>query len=296
MQRKPTRNILIGYSSDLSRACPDLEALAPIKVQWFDDLVEVQDELSKIEPISVIVFANTDNIGAMQACSAIRKVCAAPIHLISRTLSPAEAQLAKAVGAATVLHPAMASGAIILHTWTQMSLSLGPPPIASALDASTATITNNGAASGRNPGSTSDEGSTARACSTNGIEIDMDRRVLRIEGRLIKLTKIEFDLLTELVKRPGLVVKRRAIIDAVWGAGWFGAANVLDTHLAHLRSKMGEAGYGHAIVNVRGVGFYFEPSIAFELRNRAYDAVQGLTAGLQQFAAGQQGSRAEAAL
>ena len=93
-----------------------------------------------------------------------------------------------------------------------------------------------------------------------GFELDLSKRILRINGKIVPLTRTEFDLLLTLVESAGTVVSRANLVGNVWGKNWFGVENVLDTHLTHLRRKIGVFGSYRSIVNVRGVGFYFEPN------------------------------------
>ena len=92
------------------------------------------------------------------------------------------------------------------------------------------------------------------------VSIDRDRRLVRVEDRPVELTRTEFDLLDTLSERPGVVMARDALMRAVWGPNWFGAENVLDTHMSHLRRKIDKPGQPSLIMTVRGIGFRFVDS------------------------------------
>ncbi|MEO9223708.1 MAG: winged helix-turn-helix domain-containing protein, partial [Acidimicrobiales bacterium] len=62
----------------------------------------------------------------------------------------------------------------------------------------------------------------------------------------------EFDLLAHLAEHPGLVLSRRQLLDAVWGADWIGDERTVDVHVRQLRKKLGEALPLHT---VWGVGY-----------------------------------------
>lgn len=94
-----------------------------------------------------------------------------------------------------------------------------------------------------------------------GLVVDSARRRVSCDGKAVSLTRTEFDLLEALADQLDRVVRRDALIEQVWGAGWFGAANVLDTHLSHLRQKLQRAGFTGAIETVRGVGFLLEGDV-----------------------------------
>lgn len=81
-------------------------------------------------------------------------------------------------------------------------------------------------------------------------------REVRIGEDDVTLTRTEFDLLAALVSRPRVVLSRRQLIDQVWGPGWVGDEHLVDTHIGHLRHKLGDAASGLSfIATVRGVGY-----------------------------------------
>lgn len=88
------------------------------------------------------------------------------------------------------------------------------------------------------------------------IELDLEARELRVGGRLINATRIEFDLIATLMRRPRMVFTRRQLVDQVWGTDWYGDEHVVDVHLSNLRRKIGDTSADAGIlVTVRGVGY-----------------------------------------
>ena len=85
--------------------------------------------------------------------------------------------------------------------------------------------------------------------------IDVDSRGAELGGELLQLTRKEFDLLRLLVSRAPNVVARDQILDQVWGAAWEASSRTLDTHIASLRNKVGDAVH---IRTVRGVGYVLD--------------------------------------
>jgi DNA-binding response OmpR family regulator len=98
-----------------------------------------------------------------------------------------------------------------------------------------------------------------RAIQVGSLSIDAGRRRVFVGAKETVLTKIEFELLAALATRPGEVRRRQDIISEVWGDAWYGAPNVLDTHIAHLRNKLAGADCRSCIVTVRGVGYCLDP-------------------------------------
>jgi DNA-binding response OmpR family regulator len=74
--------------------------------------------------------------------------------------------------------------------------------------------------------------------------------------REVELTRVEFDLLTELIAGAGQVLTRSDIIDRVWGDGYAITDRTVDSHVKALRRKVAEAGGSPALIEtVRGVGY-----------------------------------------
>ena len=88
------------------------------------------------------------------------------------------------------------------------------------------------------------------------LEVDLEARVVSVDGESVDLTRTEFDLLAAMVMRPRAALPRRQLIDEVWGADWYGDEHVVDVHIGHLRRKLGDdAAEPRFIRTVRGVGY-----------------------------------------
>jgi len=89
-----------------------------------------------------------------------------------------------------------------------------------------------------------------------GAVIDLGRREVRAQGRVVDMTGKEFELLRYLADNRGRALSRQQILDGVWGYGWYGDARTVDVHVAQVRKKLGDA---VAITTVRGVGYRLDP-------------------------------------
>jgi two-component system, OmpR family, phosphate regulon response regulator PhoB len=94
------------------------------------------------------------------------------------------------------------------------------------------------------------------------LEIDRQRFEVKMKGRLVELTRKEFDLLAALVRTPGRVFGREELLDLVWGQDGFVEPRTVDVHVARLRAKFTAARAPEpGIETVRGVGYRFrEPA------------------------------------
>src|SRR5262245_2775345 len=88
--------------------------------------------------------------------------------------------------------------------------------------------------------------------TTNQLHIDHTARRATINGEPMVLTAKEFDLLSLLAANPDVVLRRDAIIRAIWGTDYYGSTKTLDTHVSALRRKLGDHNW---IESVRRVGF-----------------------------------------
>ncbi|MBI9075205.1 MAG: response regulator transcription factor [Desulfatibacillum sp.] len=96
-----------------------------------------------------------------------------------------------------------------------------------------------------------DDGFQAR--EIHGITIHPGRREVAVNGKEVKLTMSEFDILHYLAQRPGWVFTRSQIVSAVRGEGFAVTDRSVDVQIVGLRKKLGTA--GKFIETVRGVGY-----------------------------------------
>jgi DNA-binding response OmpR family regulator len=89
------------------------------------------------------------------------------------------------------------------------------------------------------------------------LTLDLRSRECTVDGTLVELTRIEFDLLASLSDDPRAVLTRRQLLDRVWGEHWVGDDHVVDVHIANLRKKVDRPGTRSVIRTVRGVGYGF---------------------------------------
>jgi DNA-binding response OmpR family regulator len=100
----------------------------------------------------------------------------------------------------------------------------------------------------RSSGSTGVE----RVYTVGDVTVDPLRRRVTAAGREVLLTATEFDLLSCLVRRPGRVFPREALLAEVWGYEAAAGTRTVDVHVAQLRAKLGDAS---PVRTVRGVGY-----------------------------------------
>ena len=88
------------------------------------------------------------------------------------------------------------------------------------------------------------------------IAINAETYQATIDGEVMDLTFMEFELLKFLVTHPAKVFSRETLLNRVWGYEYYGGARTVDVHIRRLRAKLGEE-HAHLIQTVRSVGYRF---------------------------------------
>jgi DNA-binding response OmpR family regulator len=98
----------------------------------------------------------------------------------------------------------------------------------------------------------------AETLADGALELDVARRVARLDGAELPLTVREFDLLAFLMRNPGRAFRRAELLEAVWG--WtFGDQSTVTVHVRRLREKIErDPANPRRIVTVWGVGYRYE--------------------------------------
>jgi two-component system KDP operon response regulator KdpE len=91
----------------------------------------------------------------------------------------------------------------------------------------------------------------------DGLELDLAARVVRLDGREIHLTPIEYGLLTALMTKRGRLLTHRTLLVEVWGPAYAEDTATLRTHIANLRRKIEPGGSRRFIRTDPGVGYRF---------------------------------------
>jgi two-component system response regulator RegX3 len=90
--------------------------------------------------------------------------------------------------------------------------------------------------------------------------MDIERHVVTVDGKSLRLPLKEFELLELLLRNAGRVLTRMQLIDRVWGSDYVGDTKTLDVHVKRLRAKLEpDPTNPRHIVTLRGLGYKFEP-------------------------------------
>jgi len=90
-----------------------------------------------------------------------------------------------------------------------------------------------------------------------GLVINKDAYVAYMDGKVLELTLKEFEILVYLSDNHSRVLTRDQILNAVWGYDFEGDNRTVDSHVARLRTKLGDFG-NTKLKTVYGMGYKFE--------------------------------------
>ncbi|WP_167616207.1 response regulator transcription factor [Maribellus sediminis] len=88
------------------------------------------------------------------------------------------------------------------------------------------------------------------------LEVDVNSKTVKIEDKIISLTRKEFEILTMLLKHQGQYISREEILNRVWSDDVIVTERNVDVNIARLRKKIGD--YGNKIKGKSGFGYAFK--------------------------------------
>ena len=88
-----------------------------------------------------------------------------------------------------------------------------------------------------------------------GLDINVDSRVVKRDGKEIELTIKELDLLLLFLRNRNIALFRDRIYEEVWGGDYDGESRTVDIHVQRLKKKLG---WESIIVSVRKIGYRLE--------------------------------------
>ncbi|HEX5589025.1 MAG TPA: response regulator transcription factor [Candidatus Limnocylindrales bacterium] len=101
-------------------------------------------------------------------------------------------------------------------------------------------------------------GGDAATIRAGDVTIDIDRMRVDVAGRAVDLTPTEFQLLVALARRPGRILTRSQLLDAVHGVAFESYERAIDTHVKNLRRKLEpDPRLPRYVLTVHGVGYRF---------------------------------------
>ena len=92
--------------------------------------------------------------------------------------------------------------------------------------------------------------------SYQGLEMNLDKKTVTVDGEPVPFTKTEFELLRFLLDERGRVFSRQELIDRIWPKDVLVLDRTVDVNITRLRKKIGR--FSKCIVTRLGFGYYFD--------------------------------------
>ncbi len=92
--------------------------------------------------------------------------------------------------------------------------------------------------------------------SYQGLEMNLDKKTVTVDGEPVPFTKTEFELLRFLLDEKGRVFSRQELIDRIWPKDVLVLDRTVDVNITRLRKKIGR--FSKCIVTRLGFGYYFD--------------------------------------
>ena len=89
-----------------------------------------------------------------------------------------------------------------------------------------------------------------------GLVVDLDRKIVSVDGEEVELTKTEFGIICTLLEHKGRVFSRHDLIRKIWPMDVVVSDRTVDVNITRLRKKLGP--YADNLVTRLGFGYYFD--------------------------------------
>ena len=88
----------------------------------------------------------------------------------------------------------------------------------------------------------------------DNLSLNVASHVVLLDGKEVDFTFKEYKLFKKLCVSAGRVHTREQLLDEIWGSDYFGETRTVDSHMARIRTKLGDWGVKH-IVTIYGTGY-----------------------------------------
>ena len=99
-------------------------------------------------------------------------------------------------------------------------------------------------------------GSEPMLITYQGLQLNLDKKTVSIDGADVPFTKTEFELLRLLLEEKGKVFSRQELIDRIWPKDVLVLDRTVDVNITRMRKKIGK--FAKCIVTRLGFGYYFD--------------------------------------
>jgi DNA-binding response OmpR family regulator len=210
------------------------------EVMLASDGEEALEFARALGPDLIILDIMLPVIDGLQVLRTLRQDSTVPILLLSARGEEIDRVLGLELGADDYLTKPFAMRELVARAKAMIRRSRIQPPDASSIEPHRS------------------EDAARQVISTGDLSIDAAARQIRVQGDLIEMKPKEYDLLLYLVKHPGIVLSRDALLREVWGYAFPVDTRTVDVHIRGIRQKIERDPSQPALIEtVRGYGYRF---------------------------------------
>jgi two-component system KDP operon response regulator KdpE len=221
---KAARVLVIDDEEQIRRALKSVLTVRKFDVTLASTGSEGLDAAIDCSPDLVILDLSLPDMDGLEVCGELRNWLAAPILVLSVRSDEADKIAALDLGADDYLTKPFSAGELLARVRALLrraSAEAGPPVI-----------------------------------QAGGLVVDLATRTVQADGREIKLTRTEFDILAFLARHADTVVTSRMLLQNVWGPEYADDTQALRVHISHLRRKIEpDPSVPRYVITEPGVGF-----------------------------------------
>ena len=221
-------------------------------VEQADNGFAALDRARSLRPDLIVLDVMLPGLDGLQVCRALRAESTVPILFLSARGEEIDRILGLELGGDDYLTKPFAMRELVarvramLRRAQMVPVAASSPPLPSVPQSAEFQP-------GRVPATPS-----GQSLVSGDLFVDVARRTVRLKDQPIALKPKEFDLLAYLMRHPGIVLSREALLREVWGYDFPVDTRTVDVHVRWLRLKLeSEPSNPHWIETVRGYGYRF---------------------------------------
>jgi two-component system KDP operon response regulator KdpE len=219
------RILVIDDEPEIGRAVRAGLASAEFAVEWASTATKGMEQVAAWHPDVVILDLSLPDMDGIDVCRELRTWTQVPIIILSVRGGEADKIAALELGADDYLTKPFGMGELIARVRVALRHAA---PLA---------------------------GGSSRF-QTGGLVLDLERRVVTVNGSVVHLTPTEYEVLKYLAMNAGKVVTHRTLLRAVWGPAYEAEAHYLRVFIGQLRRKIEpDPSRPHYLLTEPGIGY-----------------------------------------
>ena len=204
----------------------------------------------------IIVDIGLPGMNGLQLCRELRKKSAMPVIFLTAKDEEIDKILALEIGADDYITKPFSPRELFARI---KAILRRTAIFRSAASAEQAQPDDGGSAAGKHAARCDLGDRAGQTIKTARLEIDIQRREVRVDGNAVGFTYTQFEILKKLAGGAGIVYSREDIYIGVWGEDGEGMSRTVDVHIKHIREALAAVADGfNPIISVRGAGYKFE--------------------------------------